>query len=282
MIFWNFVTITTIMWTLFATITDIKTREVPNWISYTLIAIGLFSRLIYSLITKEASFVIYGMIGFGICLAIGLIMYYTKQWGGGDAKLLMGIGAMLGNYQAVNPFNPNLGIPFLLILIINIIVLGGIYGLVYGVILAFRHKREFKEEWKKSKHKYLKLGVIIAVVLLLTGLIFLRPLIYIISALALLMVLAILLLEIMKIVEKVCMYKAVSVVKLVEGDWLANDVKRGTKIIVKANKIELNKKDIILLIKNKIKTVIVKEGVPFVPGILLGLLASVIFGNWVF
>ena len=78
---------------LIATMTDIKTREVPDWLSYSLIVIGLGVRLIYSLFEWNFSYVLFGFIGFGIFFLIALFMYYTKQWGGGDSKLLMGLGA---------------------------------------------------------------------------------------------------------------------------------------------------------------------------------------------
>ena len=64
-------------------ITDIKTREIPDWVSYSAIILGLGLRLLYSLSTLDWSFFLYGLLGFGIFLALGLFMFYTGQWGGG-------------------------------------------------------------------------------------------------------------------------------------------------------------------------------------------------------
>jgi len=88
-------------------------------------------------------------------------------------------------------------------------------------------------------------------------------------------------LEIARTVEKICMYKKIPSKKLVEGDWIADDIKKGNKIIYKAKSIELKQKDIDNIIKNRIKEVLVKEGIPFIPGFLIGLVISLVFGNWI-
>ena len=73
-----------------ASIHDIKTREVPDWLNYSLIFSGFSIRLIYSLITSDWWFLLYGIAGFAVLLGIGLIMFYAGQWGGGDSKMVMG------------------------------------------------------------------------------------------------------------------------------------------------------------------------------------------------
>ena len=50
---------------------------------------------------KSNFFLLYSLITFGAFFDIGLIMYYTKQWGGGDSKLLMGLGALLPLYPNI-------------------------------------------------------------------------------------------------------------------------------------------------------------------------------------
>ena len=70
-----------------ATLNDIKHKEVPDFISYSLIAIGLSLRLIYLLTYKQYSYFLYALLYGAIFFGLGSIMYYTKQWGGGDTKL---------------------------------------------------------------------------------------------------------------------------------------------------------------------------------------------------
>jgi len=77
------------------TITDIKKREVPDWISFAAIFAGIGIRLLYSAVTFDWMFVLYGAAGLGIFIGLGYMMFYAGQWGGGDAKILMGIGALI-------------------------------------------------------------------------------------------------------------------------------------------------------------------------------------------
>lgn len=281
MIFWELIIIISLIAVVFAVITDIKSREVPNWISFTLIAIGIFSKLIYSIINSDFSYIVYGIIGLLIGTFIGFIMYYTKQWGGGDAKLLIGLTTIFISYEGITLFNSNINIPFLFILITNIIIFGGLYGMIYGLFLAIKNLDKFKEEWRKNKHPEIIIGIILLFILPLIGIIFLKPLFYFTLILGIISLFLIVMLEIARTVEKICMYKKIPSKKLVEGDWIADDIKKGNKIIYKAKSIELKQKDIDNIIKNRIKEVLVKEGIPFIPGFLIGLVISLVFGNWI-
>ena len=75
------------------------------------------------------------------------------------------------------------------------------------------------------------------------------------------------------------MYKYISVDKLTEGDWVAEDIIVKGKLICSKKDLELTKEQISKLRKLKIKNVFVKEGIPFVPSFLIGLLITLIWGN---
>jgi Flp pilus assembly protein protease CpaA len=79
-----------------ASITDLKTREVPDYISYGLMFTAFAISLIYSIINLEYSYILQSLMGFIIGLIIAYSMFYLGQWGGGDSKLIMGLGAILG------------------------------------------------------------------------------------------------------------------------------------------------------------------------------------------
>ena len=49
---------------IFASIHDLKTREVPDWLSYSLIVTGFGIRIIHSLIFQDYWYLGYGFIGF--------------------------------------------------------------------------------------------------------------------------------------------------------------------------------------------------------------------------
>ena len=77
---------------LIATWCDLRTREIPDWISVALVLIGI----------TAAGFgwagVRWWMVLSGLLLGflIGLALFHFAGFGGGDAKLIAGIGAILG------------------------------------------------------------------------------------------------------------------------------------------------------------------------------------------
>jgi len=81
-----------------------------------------------------------------------------------------------------------------------------------------------------------------------------------------------------KSVENIFFYKKVSPDKLVEGDWLASDVKIRKKTILNKKTI-LEKQHILELQKLNIKKVLIKEGIPFVPPFLIGTIIAILIGN---
>ena len=76
--------------------TDIKTREVPYWVNFSLIFYALGLRFLYSSVTLNWNYLLEGVAGFLIFVGIAYSMFYAGQWGGGDSKMLMGLGAVIG------------------------------------------------------------------------------------------------------------------------------------------------------------------------------------------
>ena len=79
-----------------ASYTDIRTREVPDWMSYVGIGCGFILAVFNSWTLHSWSYLINSAVGFVIAGAIGGILYYSGQWGGGDAKILMALGSIFG------------------------------------------------------------------------------------------------------------------------------------------------------------------------------------------
>jgi len=272
--------IISLIWLVFAIIYDFKTREVPDWLSYSFIAIAISINLIYSLIIKDFSILLLSLIGFFVFGAIGMLLYYLKQWGGGDAKLLMGVGAMFANYplSLINIFNPNLDISFLAILFVNIMFFGAIYGIVYIIMLAIINRNKIKKlSINDSKYKfYILIAIILMVLTIFIKETNLRLLMIILIILALIIPKLIILVN---IVEKNCMYKSILISKLTEGDWIKDSIKIKGKLIYNNKSLGIKKEQIEQLKKYKLKHVTVKYGVPFAVSFLLGLAISLIFGN---
>ena len=67
--------------------------------------------------------------------------------------------------------------------------------------------------------------------------------------------------------------------KLTEGDWILNDIFYKGKKIYSRKSPGVTKEQIKLFIKYKMKEVLIREGIPFVPAIFLAVVFSLIFGN---
>lgn len=78
-----------------ATYIDQKTRIIPNWLTRPLIAIGVLSYLVAGVFTHDVWLAILSSAGALCAFAIGYLLWQLRAWGGGDVKLLMGIGAMI-------------------------------------------------------------------------------------------------------------------------------------------------------------------------------------------
>jgi Flp pilus assembly protein protease CpaA len=260
--------------------TDIKTREVPDWLNYSLIFSGLGLRLLFSLITNNWILLLYGFLGFLFFLVIALIMFYAGQWGGGDSKMLIGLGALIGLELTFN----NLLIMFL----VNIIFVGSIYGLIWSLILAIKNKKNFLKQFRaiisrnKNIRKYsltLFLIVIIVVGFFINDL-FLR--IFLIF-LFLMFIIIFYLWIFIRAVEITCMFKLVEPEQLTEGDWIPKEIKVKGKYIAGPKDLGITKEQISNLIKlkkqNKIKHVLMKIGIPFIPSFLIAFVFSLLFGN---
>ncbi|MBI2574772.1 hypothetical protein HYV82_02720 [Candidatus Woesearchaeota archaeon] len=79
------------------------------------------------------------------------------------------------------------------------------------------------------------------------------------------------------------MLKYVGPEKLTEGDWIAKDIYVGGKYVCGPKDLGIEKSQIRQLLKyrhlGKIKKVLIKEGIPFVPSFLIAFLLSVKFGS---
>ncbi len=266
-----------------ATVTDLKKREVPDYISYGLIFVSLTSTLLYSIIYSDYNVLVQSLLGFIIGLIIAFSMFYLGQWGGGDSKLIMGLGAVFG----FNVF-PLFGETnyWLLILLANIILLGAIYGMVWSIFLAIRNRKLFMKKTAELMNKktilWMRRIILALVIVLLAVTWFLVPGEYkmlIIGFIAMFYVVFYIWLFV-KIIEESCMVKSIPVPKLTEGDWIYENVYNNKTLITGPKDLGVSKKQIVTLMglykKKKILSVKIKEGIPFIPAFLLAFIATMI------
>lgn len=256
------------IWIFFASVQDLRIREVPDWLSFSLIIFALSFRFFYCLFDAESfAFFYQGLIGLGIFFVIGNVLYYSHFFAGGDAKLMIALGTILPLSES---FMVNLNI-FAVFLILFLFA-GAFYGLIYSFVLMFLNFGKFRIEFGRLAKKnkifiysimffglgFMLVGFVIERMMFYLGvLIFILPYVFLLA----------------KVVEKVCMIKKVNPKDLVEGDWLFKDVKIGNKII-KSKWDGLSKSEIALIRKSK-KEILVKQGIPFVPVFLISFLVLV-------
>jgi len=269
---------------LISSITDLKTREVPDWINLGLIGAGIAINLLFSIIYWNLGYIINSLIGFAALFIIALIMFYTGQWGGGDSKMLMGLGALIG----INIFQLTLN-TFLLAFLINILLIGALYGMLWSFYLIYKNRKKFVLNFKKiNKSKKVnyskKIILVLFFVFILLAIIvqetYLRLIFLYVSVI---IVITFYLWAAIKSVENSCMLKYVTPDKLTEGDWIAKEVKVNGKYITGPKDLGIEKKQIRKLVslykKKKVKKILIKEGIPFVPSFFIAYLVTLMFGN---
>ncbi|MEX2017196.1 MAG: A24 family peptidase [Candidatus Pacearchaeota archaeon] len=255
-----FLIVLAFVWIIFAVVSDLRTREIPNWLNFSLIIFALGARLFYSVFNEDWSFFVQGVVWTVIFFGIANLLYFSRFFAGGDAKLMMALGPII---PLGTDFlsNLSLSLDFLLIFL----VVRTVYDLASISYFTFRDSKKINKEFFKILSKNKKIiyfPVIAGAILILLGtldmlllipglLIILMPYLYIYT----------------KSIENVSLIKIIKTSELTEGDWLYRDVRIGKKTIT-ANWDGLTKNEI-NLIKKKHKFIGIKRGIQFGPGFLI-------------
>lgn len=113
--------IVTVLFSILASIFDVKKGFVPDLLNYLLIAFGLSSNLILTLVTGNIKFILASFISMVITYTITYLLWKLHLWGGGDAKLFTSIATVI-------PFGINLEF-------LNIFPLMSVYPFAFSVIV---------------------------------------------------------------------------------------------------------------------------------------------------
>ena len=264
---------------LISSLIDFKKREVPDELSIGLIAVAVILKILHAYEISNFSILISSLIGFLVFLGISLVLYYTRQWGGGDAKLFMALGIALPYYpKELIICNPNLNINFVLIIIFNLLIFGFLFGLGYIIYLLIKNKDKL-DKLDKLRIKINKFYFILPLAFVILSLFFQYELRILLLILAFLILIYPYLFKIIKFVENEILTYKLKIDKLTEGDWILHDIFYKGKKVYSKKSPGVTKRQIELFRKYKIKDVIVRGGIPFVPAIFLGVLFSLIFGS---
>jgi Flp pilus assembly protein protease CpaA len=266
-----FLLILSFCYLIFAVIQDFKSREIADWLNYSLIIFALGFRFFYSLFNENNfNFFIQGFIGFLIFLGLANLFYYSRLFAGGDAKLMMALGAILPlDYS----FSSNL------LLFLNFLfyffIASLIYVLISSVFLTLKNFKSFKIKFIKEV-KFQKRLIILSWLFFflstILNFVFLSKFNFVFLGFFILVLTYSYIYS--KSLDECCMIKEVLTKNLTEGDWLYKDV-RLKKETIKSKWEGLTKEEI-RKIRLELKKVKIRQGIPFSPTFLLGFLLFVI------
>jgi preflagellin peptidase FlaK len=257
---------------------DLKTTEIPDEIPYTMMAVGIIGGVIKSYLAWSYMPLVFSFtVGLGF-LGFGLIMYYTGQWGGGDAKILSGVGFLVPTLPSY--VTKTLFFPFSLSFFFNLFLIGAIYMIVYALVLSIINRKiwtAFFKDMKANVKTLLIFDFSLVVFFILIGFIFTKFFNFTFSdnllnlnlTLVLLCTGLFLLWKFVKVVEEVGFRKKIPVFQLKIGD-VPLDFKVWEGV---------TEKDLTRIKKSGKKYIWIKEGVRFAPAFPLALLFTIFYGD---
>lgn len=266
--------------------TDLKKREIADWLNYGLVIFGVGVNFLQSLIFWNWTYAVYSITGLLIFFGIAYAMFYAGQWGGGDSKLLIGLGAVFGlPFMVAFPYIRIES--FIVSFWFNLLLAGMVYALLWSIYLAISNRRKFVKEMKtglKQRARIRKMVVIASGLALIAALVIpdtrLKILVF---SFALLVILSLYITVFSKAVERAGMLKMVKPNMLTEGDWVAKDVVVDGRKITGPKDLGVSKKQILKLVKlydqKKIRKILIKNGIPFVPSFLFAFILTIMYGN---
>lgn len=266
-----FLSVLALVWLVLASLQDLKKREVENWLSFSLIAFSSAYVVFNSILTQNLSYFLFNLLGLGVFVSLGFLFYYARVFAGGDAKLIMGLGIVLTSSLTLKG-NFTSYLAFIFFLLIS----ASVYGLAYSLAISLKNRKKFFIELKKnySANKKLLLAFFLAsLASLAIPLVLRETLLYFYP---LILILFPLLIIYGKSVEA-CLILPTPYQKVTLGDWLYQKIRLGNKTI-SPHWEGLNESQLALIKKFK-KTVLIKNGIPFVPVFLLAFILFLTLGN---
>lgn len=280
------------------TITDFQKREVADYINYFLVFAGLGLRCIGSINSGDWLYFLIPLGWFAVAYGFGLLMYYTGQWGGGDAKMIMGLAALFGTtqfpgftndvLQSIIPYTFSYQIFFFPHFLFNAFFFGAIYSIIWTIALAFIHHNAFKKTFKK-KFKKIQAWFVFSIIFFVIAQFFIwqsGDLILLLETLAVTVVMLPVLFVFIKTIEKACMITYMNIEDLTEGEWIVDTVRIKGKYVCGPKDLGISNDSIKKLKKYEkeglIDKVKVKIGIPFVPAFLIAFIFTYFYGNVIF
>ena len=167
--------------------------------------------------------------------------------------------------------------------------MGAIYGLLWSLVLVFKNWKKFTKEFSKisKQKKFLKLqrGLLLLIIVSFISSFVINDLLFrfSIASITIMILFSFYLWYFIKAVETAVMMKMYDVDELTPGDWIVNNIKIDGKKIYSTKDLGVSEEQIKILKslkqRGKIKQLLVKEGVPFVPSFLIAFVMTLFVGN---
>jgi Flp pilus assembly protein protease CpaA len=258
----------------------LRTGEIPDKFTLGLVAAALAIRAVVSITNSNIDYFLDGAITGSIFFAFGAVLFYTGGWGGGDAKLVTGIGAALGGvYSSLSMVDSGFGLfPAFFGFFVAMAIVSIPYSVIYSFILSLKHKKVFtltRESLKENS--YLLIGLF---VLSFALIIILKPWTAVLAFALLSPPILFMLLLYVKAVEKEALQKEIPVSQLQEGDMVLDDITYGKKKLASARDMDGLSKDALgkiqkLATSGKLpKTIRIKWGIRFAPVFVFAILIT--------
>ena len=145
---------------------DLKTTEFPDWLPYAMILLALAVRGVFSFLMWDAWILLSSAITGALFLGFGLVLYYSRQWGDGDAWLLGALGFL---FPSSGLLVREIIAPFPLAMLFNFFVLSFAYLIIYSLAVGIRIPGTFKKFRKEFRKSSKGISVIGTVFFLATG-----------------------------------------------------------------------------------------------------------------
>lgn len=277
------VTVIALIFLLVASIYDLKYGEITDKINFGFILTVVILSITLSLSRMDINILLNTVsIGMGY-FVVAYVLYHLGQWGGGDVKLLLGLGCTIGLLNSIGYVWNTPLLPYYLVYFIDMGVVVLPYALIYMLILSVSKPDVFKNCLEKTASMSTLILFLLAFAApLIFYLYTASPFFILFSVVLSTFILASLFL---KTSEEVLLTKTIPVSELKESDALEEDLTYNGKKIALRREIEgVNKQQLELIKKlaseNKIPSQIkIRWGVKFAPIIAISFLLTVYVGD---
>lgn len=261
---------------------DLKTTEVPDWVFYTMLVVGIPAFIIKSFLTWDWSLFGFASLTGLSLLGIGYLMYRTGMWGGADMVLLSLIGFLM--VPVIGLFPGESYLPFGVSFFFNLFVIGAAYMIVYAIVFSLKNapvRQNFKSGLVSSSKLIAAISVscfaaFSAILFYLAGSYGAAVTAIEFSQFVLVPVATVILFFLVyrfaKSVENVGFKRQIPVSKLRVGDMLLSERKL----------IGISQSQILKIKRSGKKTVWIKDGVRFIPAFPMALIFTMFVGDALF